>query len=105
MRVLLGCALFVVCTVLEAQVTVINGASFRPEQPVSAGAWASAFGAFTGVTQTTATVAPIPKTLGGVTVTVDGVDAPVYFVSSGQINFLIPFQVAAGVRQVQVKTP
>jgi len=84
---------------------VLNGASFRPEQPVTPGSWASAFGTFTGVTQTTATVFPLAKTLGGVTVTVDGTDAAVYFVSAGQINFLIPYATVPGVRTIQVKTP
>ena len=38
------------------------------------------------------------------TVTVDGVDAPIYFVSSGQINFLIPYAVSTGLSPIQVKT-
>jgi uncharacterized protein (TIGR03437 family) len=37
-------------------------------------------------------------------VSIEGVDAPVYFVSSSQINFLIPYQTASGLRTVQVKT-
>jgi uncharacterized protein (TIGR03437 family) len=104
MRVLSICAMFVVCSALQAQVTVINGASFRREQPITGGSWASAFGTFTGVTSTTATVSPLPKNLGGVTVSVDGTEAPVYFVSAGQINFLIPGSVAPGIRPVEVKT-
>jgi uncharacterized protein (TIGR03437 family) len=105
LRILAALASFSICSVLQAQVTVINGASFRLEQPVSAGSWASAFGSFSGVSTTVGTVFPIPKTLGGVTVTVDGSEAPVYFVSSGQINFLIPAAVAPGIRPVQVRTP
>src|SRR5262249_54517169 len=104
MRVLSICAAVVACGTLQAQVTVINGASFRTEQPVAAGSWASAFGTFTGVTSTTATTVPFPKTLGGVAVSIDGVDAPVYFVSSGQINFLVPNGVTPGLKDVQVRT-
>jgi uncharacterized protein (TIGR03437 family) len=37
-------------------------------------------------------------------VTVDGVDAPLYFVSATQINFLIPYATTAGLRTLQVKT-
>ena len=83
-------------------VVVVNGASFRPE--VSAGSWATAAGAFGTVANTTATAFPIPTTLNGVSVTVDSVPAPVYFVSANQINCLVPYAVAPGVRPVQVKT-
>ena len=54
--------------------------------------------------QTVATTSPIPQTLGGVTVTINGAAAPVYFVSATQVNFLVPFAVTAGVRSVEVKT-
>jgi uncharacterized protein (TIGR03437 family) len=82
----------------------VNGASFRSDQPVTQGSWVSAKGTFSGVSDTIAPGYPLPKTLGGVTVSVDGVDAPIYFVSASQINFLIPYQTAAGLRNVQVKT-
>src|SRR5262249_38466150 len=104
MRLVWAGAALMMCSGLHAQVAVLNGASFRLEQPVAAGSWASAFGAFTGVTPTTATVSPLPKTLGGVTVTVDGVDAPVYFVSANQVNFLIPYATATGLRSIQIKS-
>jgi uncharacterized protein (TIGR03437 family) len=104
MRSLVLASLLAFCSALTAQVTVLNGASFRTGQPVTAGSWAAAFGTFTGVTQTTASTSPIPKTLGGVTVSVNGVSAPVYFVSPTQVNFLIPFAVTPGIRNVEVKT-
>jgi uncharacterized protein (TIGR03437 family) len=89
---------------LQAQVTVVNNASFRGDQPVSAGSWAAAFGTFTNVAATTAAAFPLPKTLGGVTVKVDGVDAALYDVRATQITFLIPGAVAPGVRPVQIAT-
>lgn len=92
------------CGCLSAQVTVLNGASFRTGQPVTGGSWAAAFGTFANVTQTTASVSPIPKSLGGVTVSVNGVAAPVYFVSPTQVNFLVPFAVTPGLRNVEIKT-
>src|SRR6185503_1696616 len=104
MRLLTLIASLVFCAGLEAQVLVVNGASFRSDQPVTQGSWVSALGAFPGVSETIAPGYPIPKTLGGVTVTVEGVDAPVYFVSAAQINFLIPYQTASGLRTVQVTT-
>jgi len=88
--------------VTAQSVVVVNGASFRPE--VSAGSWATAGGSFGTVANTTATAFPIPTTLNGVTVIVDGVAAPVYFVSGTQINFLVPYATQPGIRPVQVKT-
>jgi uncharacterized protein (TIGR03437 family) len=86
----------------QQAVTVVNGASFRPE--IAGGSWATASGAFANVSNTTASASPIPKTLSGVTVTVGGVESPVYFVSATQINFLVPYAVQPGLRPVVVKT-
>jgi len=93
------------CAGLHAQVTVLNGASNRVDQPLTFGSWATAYGAFAGVATTTASGAAIPKTLGGVTVTIDAVEAPVYFISATQINFLVPFKTATGVRPIRIVTP
>lgn len=104
MRVLSVCAtLAVCCSAVQAQIAVVNGASFRAEQPVSPGSYVSAFGTFAGVTSTTAAV-PYPKTLGGVSVTVDGAEAPVQFVSQGQINFIVPGAISPGLKSIQVRT-
>jgi uncharacterized protein (TIGR03437 family) len=92
------------CAGLQAQIAVVNNASFRGDQPVSGGSWVAAFGAFTGVPTTTATAFPLPKTLGGVRVTVDGVEAPLYDVRATQITFLIPGATQPGARQVQITT-
>jgi uncharacterized protein (TIGR03437 family) len=93
------------CASLEAQVTnIVNGASFRSDQPVTTGSWATAFGAFSGVSATTAPSYPLPTTLGGVTVTVDGVSAPLYFVGPTQLNFVTPTSLTPGLKTVQVKT-
>lgn len=104
MRSLVLAAIVACFSAASAQVVVLNGASFRVGQPVTGGSWAAAFGTFPNVSQTTASTSPIPKTLGGVTVSVNGVAAPVYFVSPTQVNFLIPFAVTPGVRNVEVKT-
>jgi uncharacterized protein (TIGR03437 family) len=93
------------CAGLKAQISVTNGASFRLDQPLAAGSWATAKGTFTGVADALAPSFPVPKSLGGVSVSVDGVDAPVYFVSAGQINFLIPYGASPGLRSIQIKTP
>jgi len=90
---------------LQAQVAVVNGASFRAEQPVSPGSWVSAFGTFTNVGTVQNTALPLPKTLGGVTVTVDGIQAPLNFVSSTQINLVIPYATTAGLKDIVVNGP
>lgn len=104
MRSFVIASMLACCGALSAQITVLNGASFRVGQPVTGGSWAAAFGTFSGVAQTTATTSPIPATLAGVTVSVNGTPAPVYFVSPTQVNFLVPFAVTPGVRTVEVKT-
>lgn len=72
-------------------VAVVNYAGYTGDFPVAPGSIASAYGTFTGVATTSAgTLSPMPKTLAGVSLKVDGVEAPLYFVSSSQINFVVP---------------
>jgi uncharacterized protein (TIGR03437 family) len=97
-------ALAALCGVLHAQVTIVNNASFRGEQPVAPGSWAAAFGTFAGVSATTASGFLLPKTLGGVTVKIDGVDAPLFDVRGTQITFQIPAATVPGVRPVAIPT-
>lgn len=89
---------------LHAQVAIVNNASFRADQPIAAGSWVAAFGAFSGVAATTASAFPLPTTLGGVTVSVDGVNAPLYDVRATQLTFLIPGATAPGLRPVRITT-
>jgi uncharacterized protein (TIGR03437 family) len=102
MRIRLLSLLLVLCGTMNAQITSVqNGASFGAE--ISAGSWATAFGTFAGVTQTVGQT-PVGTNLAGVTVTVAGTSAPVYFVSASQINFIVPAAVAAGIQSFQVRT-
>jgi len=76
---------------------VLNGASFAPTTyPISAGTIVSLFG--TGMappgTLTNAGAIPLPTALSGVSVTIDGVPAPLFFVSPVQINAQVPFATA-----------
>lgn len=84
----------VCCFATAAQtVTTVNAASFSPDQTVGANSIAAAFGTFKTQDDTkvfTAPGLPLPKTLGGVKVTVNGVDAELFFVSKTQINYVIP---------------
>ena len=69
-----------------------NAASFAPiTNSVAPGEFVSLFG--TGLASTTvgAKMLPLPTTLGNVQVTVNGVLAPISFVSPSQINVLVPY--------------
>ncbi|MEO8596114.1 MAG: hypothetical protein ABI759_22535 [Candidatus Solibacter sp.] len=70
---------------------VINAASFAPPgNPIAPGQFISLFG--TGLARSNQTATPpYPPTLNGVTVLINNKQAPIYFVSSGQLNVLVPF--------------
>ena len=77
---------------------VTNAASYA--QQISPGALATVWGTFGA--SAGATAAPWPATFNGVTVSVNGTQAPVYYVSPGQINFQVPWGTATGTAAVQV---
>ncbi len=77
---------------------VTNAASYA--QRISPGALATLWGTF-GVSPG-ATTAPWPSDFNGVAVSVNGQQAPIYYVSSGQINFQVPWSTAAGTATVTV---
>lgn len=76
---------------------VVNAASFAA--PVARGSIASLFGSGLSPVFTSATFVPLPRLIEDVKVTVNGVDAPLFYVSPTQINFQIPYEspVGAGV--------
>lgn len=80
---------------------VANAAS-GDRSAVSPGSIASIYGQ--GLAQTTASAAafPLPATLGGASVTVNGIPAPLLFASPGQINFQVPPQTSAGTATIAV---
>jgi uncharacterized protein (TIGR03437 family) len=83
---------------------VINAASFAPPgNPISPGQFVALFG--TGLAASTATAKPPYPTasFNGVTVLINGKNAPLYFVSSGQINALVPFGTTGPTATVQVQ--
>jgi uncharacterized protein (TIGR03437 family) len=79
---------------------VVNAASFQPS--LARGSIASLFGQDLASGTAAADRLPLPTELGGARITVGGVNAPLFFVSSGQINFQIPFEapLGAGVEMV-----
>lgn len=72
---------------------VVNAASSAPfTAQIAPGEVITLYG--TGFTSSATPVtasAPVPTTLGGVQVNINGVLAPVYYVSSGQINAIVPY--------------
>lgn len=80
---------------------VVNAGSFSGQ--VSPGALATIFGSnFTGSGQNAIASLPLPSSLGGVSVQVNGVAAPVLYTSSSQINFQIPWETKTGSATVLV---
>ncbi len=69
---------------------LVNGASFQ-NQPLAAGTISSVFGLNFGTTSLQATQLPLPTSLGGVSVLVNGESAPLFFVGNSQINFQMPW--------------
>jgi uncharacterized protein (TIGR03437 family) len=70
---------------------IVNAASFAPSgNPISPGEFATLYG--TGLAKSNQTAAPpYPLSLNGVTVSINNKPAPIYFVSPGQLNVLVPF--------------
>jgi len=81
---------------------VVNAASFTAA--LSPGALASIFGSnFAGAGGSAASL-PLPPRVGGASVLVNGVAAPVLYASSSQINFQIPWEMQPGTATVMVNS-
>jgi uncharacterized protein (TIGR03437 family) len=89
-------------------ISVVNGASFLPG--LAPGAAASVFlrGVLTENGIVAASSIPLPRSLAGVSVLVNGREAPLYAVAKTQageqVNFQVPFETAAGTATVQVRS-
>ena len=77
--------------VAPGELISLFGTSVGPDSPVSN----NGFDPSTGV---------LPATLAGITVTFDGVPAPLVYLSSGQLNLQVPYQVAGHAGTVVVVT-
>ena len=81
-------------TVAGSGAPVVNGlanaASFQ--QTYAPGMILSIFGSNLADSRTMASSVPLPFSLAGVTVTIAGVSAPLYYASPGQLNVQIPFE-------------
>ncbi|HEY4088535.1 MAG TPA: hypothetical protein VGM43_21540 [Bryobacteraceae bacterium] len=92
--------------------SVLHAANYSPL--IAPGVWVAIFGSNLSPTTTVDTTLPIPLQLGGVTVTMSGSSSqraplteqlPLRYVSSIQINALIPFDLAPGGVNLVVATP
>jgi adhesin/invasin len=79
---------------------VTNAASFHIGG--SPGGAHTIFGAYLSSSTQTAATFPLPLSLGGTSLLVNGIAAPLYFVSPSQINFQMPSSTGTGPAQVQV---
>ena len=82
--------------------SVVNGATFNSAKPVSPGAIVSLFGTQLAPSTTGAASTPLPTELESTKVIINGIEAPLFFVSYRQINFQIPWETPQGMRTVQV---
>ncbi len=87
-------ATIVVTTPLPVLNTVVNAADFGSK--ISAGGLATIFGAGLATDTLSATAVPLPITLHGTQVLVNGATAPITFVSTEQINFQVPIGTLVG---------
>ena len=84
---------------------LVNGASFLPN--LAPGSWITVYVNVTARANATASVVPLPTSLGGFRILVNGTPIPMYLVfalSSGtQLNAQLPYEVAPGSAQVVVE--
>ena len=82
---------------------IVNAASNAPGgAPLSPGEFVTVFGANLA-TATLQAGAPYPMALGGVTVTVNNIPAPLYLVSKNQVSFLVPYAATGNSANVVIK--
>ncbi len=81
---------------------IVNAASGY--QAFSPGTIISIYGSLLAGSTQSATTVPLPTSLGGVSVNIAGILAPIYFVSPGQLNVQIPYSIPVdpGVETVSV---
>ncbi|MBZ5622372.1 MAG: SBBP repeat-containing protein [Acidobacteriia bacterium] len=82
---------------------IYNAASLRLGDVVSPGEIVSLFGVELAPGTDSAAAYPLPPTLQGVSVTIAGITAPLFYVSPGQINFQAPLEMPLGATSLVVK--
>ena len=80
---------------------VQNGATFQPS-PVAPGSVVTIKGVALAGRTAAALAFPLVNSMGGVTVTVNGTPAPLFYVSPSQINIQLPYEIAPGTAALSV---
>src|SRR5579863_7496462 len=81
---------------------VIDGATFTKGQAVAPGSVVSIFGSGLAAATLGGDTVPLSTTIGSTSVSFNGEAAPLYFVSSGQVNAQLPWDLQAGNSDVMV---
>jgi uncharacterized protein (TIGR03437 family) len=87
-----GAVIFHMVEVARAVSAAVDAAGFQPS--IAPGGLFSIFGNNLAASTAKAEAVPLPLDLGGVKVRVGGLDAPLLFVSPGQINAQMPYEAA-----------
>jgi adhesin/invasin len=74
--------------------SMTNGASFK--QGFAPGSVLSVFGTELSPATASASSVPLPLSISGVAVLINGIVAPLYYVAPGQLNVQIPYETAVG---------
>jgi uncharacterized protein (TIGR03437 family) len=105
MRTVIAFCAFTSFALAQGPAAVIDYSGFNPAGPVAPGSIASVYGAFGTVATTVVSgnqLNPMPRELAGIRVRVNNTDCPLYFVSSGQINFVVPVNTPEGRQTAEV---
>ncbi len=74
---------------------VVNGASFAPNADVTPGSIVSAFGSNLGPLNGSPNSGfPLPLTLGGIKLSMGGIDMPLFYSGTGQVNAQVPAELS-----------
>jgi len=75
--------------------SIVNAAGFHPG-PVAPGSIVSVFGSKLAPSVASAQTLPLPTSLEGTSIRVNGVPSPLYYVSPTQVNAQIPYEISTG---------
>jgi uncharacterized protein (TIGR03437 family) len=84
---------------------VVNAANLNISAPVSPGMIVTVVGSGLSASTLGATTIPLPNTMANVSATVNGIAAPLFLVSPGQVNVQVPYGVSGSTANVVVTTP
>ena len=83
---------------------VVNAASFAQQAPLAPGSLITIFGSKLAQGQAAASTIPLPTSLGGSSVVVAGIQTPLTFANEGQVNAMVPYDVAVNIPQQVIVT-